>query len=91
MYFLKGTLPWQGLKASNKKDKYDKIKEQKINVSIEELCEKIPGIIHFILFGQMEERNLNFQYLKTFLIKLYFRGICIVFKILQIIKIRRPA
>ena len=44
MYFLKGTLSWQGLKASNKKDKYDKIKEQKINVTIEELCDGIPGI-----------------------------------------------
>jgi hypothetical protein len=43
VYFLKGALPWQGLKASNKKDKYDKIKETKINVSIEELCEGIPG------------------------------------------------
>ena len=34
MYFLRGMLPWQGLKANNKKDKYERIKEKKLTTSI---------------------------------------------------------
>lgn len=43
IYFANGVLPWQGLKASNKKDKYDKIKEKKLDVTVEKLCENLPG------------------------------------------------
>ena len=43
IYFAAGVLPWQGLKASNKKDKYDKIKEKKLDVTVEKLCENLPG------------------------------------------------
>ena len=32
VYFLKGKLPWQGLRADNKKDKYRKIMESEIGV-----------------------------------------------------------
>jgi serine/threonine protein kinase len=44
IYFLKGQLPWQGLKAKNKKEKYKKIMETKISSTPDLLCENIPGI-----------------------------------------------
>jgi hypothetical protein len=42
MYFLKGMLPWQGLKAYNKSDKYNRIKEKKLGTPIEVLCRGYP-------------------------------------------------
>lgn len=43
LYFLKGKLPWQGLPAKTKKEKYDKIKDKKQNTPMEELCSGFPG------------------------------------------------
>ena len=38
IYFLKGRLPWQGIKAKDKKQKYQKIMEMKVNTTLEQLC-----------------------------------------------------
>ena len=38
MYFNLGTLPWQGLKAANKRQKYERISEKKLSTHIEVLC-----------------------------------------------------
>ncbi|KAF8034322.1 hypothetical protein BT93_C0577 [Corymbia citriodora subsp. variegata] len=42
LYFLRGSLPWQGLKAATKKQKYDKICEKKLSTPIEVLCKSHP-------------------------------------------------
>ncbi|KAH9949960.1 kinase-like protein [Amylocystis lapponica] len=42
MYFLRGGLPWQGLRAATNKQKYEKIGEKKQSTPIEELCEGFP-------------------------------------------------
>ncbi|XP_067829481.1 casein kinase I isoform X3 [Heptranchias perlo] len=42
MYFLRGSLPWQGLKADTLKERYQKIGDTKRNTPIEVLCENFP-------------------------------------------------
>ncbi|CAD6939779.1 unnamed protein product [Tilletia laevis] len=43
MYFLRGSLPWQGLKAATKKQKYDRIMEKKMTTPTELLCRGFPS------------------------------------------------
>ena len=43
MYFLRGSLPWQGLKAATKKQKYDMISEKKMSTPVEVLCRGSPS------------------------------------------------
>lgn len=42
VYFLKGSLPWQGLTARNAKRKYKLIMERKQATSIQQLCQNLP-------------------------------------------------
>lgn len=42
VYFMKGSLPWQGLKCKDKDEKYQKIKEIKENMTPQELCDGLP-------------------------------------------------
>ncbi|MEQ2175836.1 Casein kinase I isoform gamma-2, partial [Goodea atripinnis] len=42
MYFLRGSLPWQGLKADTLKERYQKIGDTKRDTPIEVLCENFP-------------------------------------------------
>merc|ERR1712004_401328 len=42
MYFNRGSLPWQGLKAATKKQKYEKISGKKMSTPVEVLCKGSP-------------------------------------------------
>ncbi|VEN43934.1 unnamed protein product [Callosobruchus maculatus] len=53
IYFLKGSLPWQGLAADTIKERYEKIAQTKISTSIEALCD-----------GQPEEMATYLRYVK---------------------------
>jgi serine/threonine protein kinase len=43
VYFLLGQLPWQGIKAKNRKFKYSKIGDMKMNTRVEDLCKDLPS------------------------------------------------
>ena len=42
IYFLRGELPWQGMKAKTMKEKYERIMEKKIASPIDQLCKGFP-------------------------------------------------
>mmetsp|Transcript_72658 Transcript_72658/g.151671 ORF Transcript_72658/g.151671 Transcript_72658/m.151671 type:complete len:322 (-) Transcript_72658:185-1150(-) len=42
VYFLKGGLPWQGLRAINNVEKYEKIMEKKLSIPLEVMCKDCP-------------------------------------------------
>ncbi|ORY91035.1 kinase-like domain-containing protein [Syncephalastrum racemosum] len=76
MYFCRGSLPWQGLKAANKKQKYDRILERKMATPTEQLCRNFPG--EFAIFLNYT-RSLRFddkpdyKYLHKLFSNLYVR------------------
>jgi hypothetical protein len=53
IYFLKGQLPWQGIKAKTKEEKYKKITETKISSTPDLLCD-----------GLHDEFNYYFKYVR---------------------------
>ncbi|TGZ80390.1 kinase-like protein [Ascodesmis nigricans] len=58
MYFLRGGLPWQGLKAATNKQKYEKIGEKKQTTAIKDLCDGFPNEFNEYL---TYVRNLGFE------------------------------
>jgi len=76
MYFLRGSLPWQGLKAGTKKQKYDKISEKKMLTSIEALCKSYPSefitYFHYCRSLRFEDKP-DYSYLKKNFRDLFIR------------------
>lgn len=58
LYFLKGSLPWQGLQGKNKNDKYDRIRDKKVSTTIESLTRGVPEEFNTYL---QYCRNLKFE------------------------------
>jgi casein kinase 1 len=76
MYFLRGTLPWQGLKANTKKQKYERILEKKISTSTEILCKAFPAefrsYFEHVRSLRFDDRP-DYDYLKRLFRELFFR------------------
>ncbi|GAB2269220.1 Casein kinase 1-like protein 1 [Dionaea muscipula] len=76
MYFLRGSLPWQGLKAGTKKQKYEKISEKKVSTSIEALCRCYPtefaSYFHYCRSLRFDDKP-DYAYLKSLFRDLFIR------------------
>ncbi|RDX68651.1 Casein kinase 1-like protein 6, partial [Mucuna pruriens] len=69
-------LPWQGLKAGTKKQKYDKISETKVSTPIEVLCKSYPSefvsYFHYCRSLRFEDKP-DYSYLKRLFRDLFIR------------------
>lgn len=67
LYFARGSLPWQGLKANTKKQKYQKIMDKKMSTSISSLCKSLPDefrkYLEYCRSLRFEDKP-NYSYLK---------------------------
>lgn len=57
MYFLRGSLPWQGLKADTLKERYQKIGDTKRATPVEVLCDEYPGMMMNIYLYTIKNMN----------------------------------
>jgi len=67
VYFAAGYLPWQGLKAVTKRQKYDKISDMKMSTRVSHLCGGLPSefVIYFnYVRGLSFEAEPDYMYLK---------------------------
>ena len=70
MYFLKGNLPWQGLKINRRDDRYRKIYEKKKETTAEELCKGFPKeFCEFVKYTRKLEfeEEPDYDYLRNLL------------------------
>ncbi|XP_054786675.1 casein kinase 1-like protein 3 isoform X2 [Prosopis cineraria] len=76
LYFLRGSLPWQGLKAATKKQKYDKICEKKVSTPIEVLSKSHPveftSYFHYC-HSLMFDQRPDYGFLKRLFLDLFAR------------------
>ncbi|XP_047665825.1 casein kinase I isoform X2 [Tachysurus fulvidraco] len=75
MYFLRGSLPWQGLKADTLKERYQKIGDTKRNTPIEVLCENFPEMATYLRYVRRLDffEKPDYEYLRTLFTELFER------------------
>merc|ERR1712235_77416 len=75
MYFNRSSLPWQGLKAATKRQKYERISEKKMSTPVDTLCKGFPAEFSMYLNycrGLRFEEAPDYMYLRQ-LFRILFR------------------
>lgn len=76
IYFLKGRLPWQGIPAKDKEEKYEKIGDMKLGCELHTLCEGLPRELYNFLAHvrslEFKEKP-NYHYLRSLLVNVFNR------------------
>merc|ERR1712190_247267 len=76
MYFNRGQLPWQGLKANTKKEKYNRIAEKKLSTPIEFLCRNFPQefstYLNYVRTLRFDDKP-DYKYLRRLFRDFFFR------------------
>merc|ERR1712003_430044 len=76
MYFNRGQLPWQGLKANTKKEKYNRIAEKKMSTPVEILCKHFPTefatYLNYCRALRFDDKP-DYSYLRRLFRDLFFR------------------
>lgn len=76
MYLVQGYLPWQGVRANNKMEKYQKIMEKKMSIPVEIQCRHLH--IEFSIYlnycrALKFEDKPNYAYLRNLFLDLLDR------------------
>ena len=70
LYFIRGSLPWQGMAARTKEEKYQQIKVKKATTTIEDLTHHLPLVLRNLLNYarklQFEERPDYSKLIRSF-------------------------
>ncbi|KAG8933604.1 casein kinase I [Tulasnella sp. 418] len=73
LYLLRGSLPWEGLKAATNKENYEKVGEKKRSIAFKDLCEGFPEefgvyLTHVQCLGF--EENPDYDFLRDLFTKI---------------------
>ncbi|RMZ88480.1 hypothetical protein DV736_g4291, partial [Chaetothyriales sp. CBS 134916] len=76
LYFLHGSLPWQGLQASSRQEKYRLVFERKKTIPVTELCHGLP--MEFTTYMNYvretgDQEKPDYKYLRSLLGRLFRR------------------
>ena len=70
IYFLKGKLPWQDIKAKNKEERYKIIQQKKSKISIDSLCQSLPNefadLLKYVKNLKFDARPIYYKFYNSF-------------------------
>lgn len=76
IYFVRGSLPWQGLKTTSRAEKYRRVLEMKRAVRVDELCEGLPPafVTYMTYVCTLSEDDMpDYRYLRKLFRQLFRR------------------